>query len=238
MPVLNETDVYREFAPPPALRRSIACLWIRRGNGDPVRILPDGCSDIIWRPGAATFVAGPDTSARTSYPLPGEWIIGARFRPGAGGSALGWPLADLRDQRVPLSQLGLTDHMDDAEDPERALELLAAAAFRLAGGGGPDRAVQAAVVRLADPTNRVERLADDLGLSERQLRRRFMSAVGYGPKTLQRVLRLHRFLKSAGAESLAGAAFDAGYADQAHLARECRALTGLTPRQLIAASGL
>jgi len=33
--------------------------------------------------------------------------------------------------------------------------------------------------------------------------------------------------------SLAGAAFDAGYADQAHLARECRTLTGLTPRQLI-----
>jgi AraC-like DNA-binding protein len=233
MPVLNETDVYREFAPPPALRRSIACLWIRRGNGEPVRILPDACSDIIWRPGAATFVAGPDTSARISHPLPGEWIIGARFLPGAGGSALGWQLAELRDQRVPLSELGLADRLDDAEEPQRALELLAATAFRLAGGAEPDRAVQAAVVCLSDPTHRVERLADDLGLSERQLRRRFMAAVGYGPKTLQRVLRLHRFLRSVGAESLAGAAFDAGYADQAHLARECRALTGITPRQLV-----
>ena len=35
-----------------------------------------------------------------------------------------------------------------------------------------------------------------------------------------------------GADGLAGAAIAAGYADQAHLARECRALTGLTPGQL------
>jgi len=102
--------------------------------------------------------------------------------------------------------------------------------------------VQAAVVCLRDPTQRVERLAEDLGLSERQLRRRFQAAVGYGPKTLQRILRLRRFRVRAGAGadaghaplSLAEAAFDAGYADQAHLARECRALTELSAGELIA----
>jgi AraC-like DNA-binding protein len=74
-----------------------------------------------------------------------------------------------------------------------------------------------------------------LGFSERQLQRRFLTAVGYGPKVLQRVLRLRRFLTAAGfgLEGLAGAALGAGYADQAHLTRECRALTGLTPRQLV-----
>jgi AraC-like DNA-binding protein len=246
MPVLNETDVYREFPAPGPLRRSIACVWIRRGDGGAVRVLPDGCSDIVWRPGAGAVVAGPDARAWLSRTLPGETIVGARFLPGAGGSALGWPLAELRDQRVALSELGLglADRLDGALDPARAQWLVAAAAFRLAGSGAPDRAVQAAVVRLRDPTQRVERLADELGLSERQLHRRFLVAVGYGPKTLQRVLRLRRFLACAGAEvndapvSLAGAALDAGYADQAHLVRECRALTELTPRQLIAPDGV
>lgn len=81
------------------------------------------------------------------------------------------------------------------------------------------------------------RLAGELGFSERQLRRRFQAAVGYGPKTLQRVLRLRRFLARAAAadgdNQLATAAFEAGYTDQAHLGRECRALTGLSTRRLL-----
>jgi AraC-like DNA-binding protein len=240
MPVLNETDVYRELPVPRPLRRSIACLWIRRGDGGAVRILPDACTDIVWRPGAGAFVAGPDTRGRLSSTRPGETIVGARFRPGAGGSALGWPLHELRDRRVPLSELGLgvAEEMEEAPDPAAALALVAAAAFRLAGGGAPDGAVQAAVRGLRDPARRIERLAGDLGLSQRQLHRRFLAAVGYGPKTLQRVLRLRGFLATSAADvdsTLARAAFDAGYADQAHLARECRDLTGLTPRELLGA---
>ena len=244
MSVLNETDIYRDFGPPPALRSSIACLWVRRGDGGEVRVLPDACTDIVWRSGHGAVVAGPDTRAWISRTHPGETIVGARFLPGAGGTALSWPLAELRDQRIELPALGLerTDELDGALDPGRAVERIAELAFRLASNAAPDRAVQSAVVRLRDPAQRVEWLADDLGLSERQLRRRFMAAVGYGPKTLQRILRLRRFLVRAGADgvrapvSLAEAALDAGYADQAHLARECRALTELSARELATAS--
>jgi methylphosphotriester-DNA--protein-cysteine methyltransferase len=74
-------------------------------------------------------------------------------------------------------------------------------------------------------------------LSERQLRRRFEHAVGYGPATLARVQRFQRFLAHAQrtpTAPLARLAADAGYADQAHLARECRRLAGLPPRALLA----
>jgi AraC-like DNA-binding protein len=193
-------------------------------------------------PPATAVVAGPDTRAWLSHTDPAETIVGARFLPGAGGPALGWPLAELRDRRVAIAALGLerNDTLDGTLPPNRALDHIAHTAFRLAGAAAPDRAVQAAVVRLRDPAQRVERLADELGLSERQLRRRFLAAVGYGPKTLQRVLRLRRFLARAAADdgrtprSLARAALDAGYADQAHLARESRALTALTAGELIA----
>jgi AraC-like DNA-binding protein len=110
-------------------------------------------------------------------------------------------------------------------------QLLAATAARLVVAGRPDSAVQAAVRRLRDPTQRVEALAADLGFSERQLRRRFLTSAGYGPKVLQRVLRLRRFIAGE-RNDLARAALDAGYADQAHLARECLRLTGLSPSQL------
>ena len=90
-------------------------------------------------------------------------------------------------------------------------------------------------LRLLDPRQRVESLAGDLGLSERQLRRRVRAGVGYGPKTLQRVLRLRRFLRG-GDGDLGRAALDAGYSNQAHLTRECTRLTGLSPAQLRAAN--
>jgi AraC-like DNA-binding protein len=87
--------------------------------------------------------------------------------------------------------------------------------------------------QLRDPSARAEELADDVGLSVRQLRRRCHAAVGYGPKTLQRVLRFQRFVRlidaPAGPPDLAAAAAQSGYADQAHLSRECVALSGLTP---------
>jgi transcriptional regulator GlxA family with amidase domain len=79
----------------------------------------------------------------------------------------------------------------------------------------------------------VESLAGDLGLSERQLRRRFHAAAGYGPKTLQRVLRFRRFLAACNPD-LARAALDAGYADQSH---ECTRLAGRPPAALLAQRG-
>jgi len=78
-------------------------------------------------------------------------------------------------------------------------------------------------------------------LSVRQLRRRCHAAAGYGPKTLQRVLRFQRFVRMLDAAApppdLASAAALAGYADQAHLTRECAALSGLTPAALARVRG-
>jgi methylphosphotriester-DNA--protein-cysteine methyltransferase len=73
----------------------------------------------------------------------------------------------------------------------------------------------------------VRDVADGLGIGERQLRRRSLAAFGYGPKTLQRVLRFQRALGLVRAgEPRAAAAYAAGYADQAHFAHEVRELAG------------
>jgi AraC-like DNA-binding protein len=221
---------YRELAAPGAL----ACLWVRVvGEGrERTDVLPDGCSDLIWSAGRGAFVAGPDTGPAPVTSPPGSVLLGVRFRPGAGGAALEMPLSELRDRRVDLTDLRpeLAARLDAGLDPRAAAAVLSRLAAELASAPR-DAEVEAAVARLADPRARVEALAGELGLSERQLRRRFHAAAGYGPKTLQRVLRFRRFLAGDRAD-LARAALDAGYADQAHLARECARLAGTSPSRL------
>ena len=69
----------------------------------------------------------------------------------------------------------------------------------LACAGTPDQAVTHMASLLRGPAARFEQVAGTVGLSERQLRRRFHAAVGYGPKTLQRVYRFQRFVQRADA---------------------------------------
>jgi AraC-like DNA-binding protein len=199
------------------------------------RVLPDACVDLVWRAGHGAVLAGPDTRPVLVPAEPGTVFVGVRFGPGAGGGALGLALEAVRDARVPLAELRpeLDRELPGDLDPREAFARLVRAGLRLHAAGPADLAVREAARRLADPRTRVGALARDLGLSERQLRRRCRAGVGYGPKTLQRVLRLRRFLDlAAGDDGLAGLAVGAGYADQAHLTRESRRLAGVTPAAL------
>src|SRR5215472_12119884 len=92
---------YAEWAPPPALRGMIACLWtsvVPEDGGDAL-VLPDGCSDLIWEQGRGAYIAGPDTGPVRADSPPGTVVAGVRFRPPAGGPTLGLPLSELRDVR-------------------------------------------------------------------------------------------------------------------------------------------
>jgi AraC-like DNA-binding protein len=208
-------------------------------------VLPDGCADVVWA-GGALMVAGPATAAVHPGLAPGGPTLGVRFLTGAAGAALGLPADELLDRTVPLAELWgrdaerLSDALAAAPGPEAALGLLAGAvAERLARTGPVDPLVRAAVLAAAERPRSVAELTRASGLGERQLRRRFASAVGYGPATFARVVRFQRFLALARQEGEGGArlarlAAAAGYADQAHLARECARLGGMTPAALLA----
>lgn len=224
---------YRQYAPPTALAAHIECVWTRvfgDGEGE-VRILPDGATDVIWRRGRGTTIVGPDTAARAYPPTAGDLVIGVRLRPGAGGGVIGVPLDELRDRQVNARDIDRAFDLDGEMSPAAVPARL----LRAAAGRRPDPLVLAAAPRVAE--RGVAALARELAISERQLRRRFHAAVGYGPGTLARVLRFRRFLAllDAGRDDLAGLAIDAGYSDQAHLTRESRRLAGLSPRRVIAA---
>jgi AraC-like DNA-binding protein len=228
--------MYRELAPPPQAAAHVACAWSLRAGGGPV--LPDGVADVVLADGRL-MVVGPATGAITPGLAPGTPVMGVRFRVGAAGPALGIPAEELRDLTIPAAALWGQVWEDRAltsarEGTDPLAALLSAVSSRV-GGAPLDRAVRAGALAAARGA-RVSALAGELGLSERQVRRRFATAVGYGPKTLARVLRLQRFLTlaSRGECDLARLALNAGYADQPHLGNDCRRLTGQTPGDLLA----
>ncbi|WP_285583421.1 helix-turn-helix domain-containing protein [Herbidospora sp. NBRC 101105] len=196
------------------------------------RILPDGCMDLLWTSGRLV-VAGPDAVAFVTSVVPGAGYTGLRFAPGDLPELLGVAAHELRDRRVPLDEIWPARRV-------RALE------NRLNGGGGieavaadlrPDPVVRAAVGLIGGGLG-VAAVAGRLDLGERRFHRLCLRAFGYGPKTLGRILRMNRALERARAGgAFAQVAHDEGYADQAHLAREVRALTGVTLTDLAGRTG-
>ena len=243
---------YWEWAPPPELGGSVACLWARvipsgEAGGQDTPVLPDACCDLIWQSGLGIFVAGPDTGPWSSALPAGTALAGVRLSPGAGGPALGLPLTELLDRRVALSDLGtgfgarLARRLVPALTPPQALRRLVSEVGEQVSESPVDPLVAEAARMLGGPRADVGEVAARLGVGERQLLRRCRAAAGYGPAALRRVLRFRRFISQVdtgedalGGPDLARLAADTGYADQAHLTHECVRLAGLPPAALAA----
>lgn len=206
-----------------------AIRWRSSASASPTRVLPDGCLDLLWW-GDALVVAGPDTTAHVAASTGG--ITGLRFAPGVGPRVFGVPADELRDRRVPLDALWssaevrrLNDRVATSVDPREALEQIVVQQL----AGRPSDPMSTAIARCLAGGASVSEVAGTVGLSERQLHRRSLQAFGYGPKMLARILRLGRVLALARAGiPAAECAIRGGFADQGHLARDVRALTGTT----------
>jgi AraC-like DNA-binding protein len=229
---------FRERPVAPALRNVFAAVWSHRmpeAAAPPVIVAPDGTIDLQWIDGALR-IAGPDKEPQTEVIAAGTEIIGFRFHPGVAFAWLGVPISEITGQRVALEDIWgarsrhLARHIRDVRDIERALlehelgeasgDPVLRAAFTLIEQGPPAGAAL------------IPWLGRALHMSERSLRRRFDENYGYGPKTLDRILRYQRFQRLRRASPgmpTALLALDAGYSDQAHLIRESRRLTGRTP---------
>jgi AraC-like DNA-binding protein len=212
---LPHATAWRSLAPPGG--------WVNR-------ILPDGCLDIIWNDGAV-FVAGPDTVAEAATSPAGARFYALRLADGLGPAVLGVPADELTDREVPLEEFwpaAVVRRVAVSADPLAALEAAVARRWR---SPEPEMVALAAAARAGGP---VGAIADAIGLSARQLQRRCRTSFGYGPKMLARVLRMQRALELARrGRSFADVSATAGYADQAHLAREVKALAGVPLSELM-----
>jgi AraC-like DNA-binding protein len=218
---------YREFVPPEALRPIVKAGWtldVAGGEGGKVRHLatPDGCVELIHRlagrswwgaeqPGC--FAAGLITEPVELSLGGGSRFLGLRFWPW-GWNALGLvPVRSFVGQWRPIA---------GHEAPRTLDEAFARLPADLLDPAG--EALASAILE----SRRVADLCARSGRSARRLQRWFEREIGLPPRTYLRLLRFQesfRGLPSAQG-TLADHAAEHGYADQAHMAREYREMTG------------
>jgi len=236
--------VYRELAPPPALRPYVDRFWLRLPADEqpglepradaaaPARILPDGCIDVlIDADTGAARVVGTMTRA-VVHDAPASCLAAVRFRPGGAHPFLRVGSAELTDRVVDVAALGARWLEVGAGAPAQLVALLEQALLRRDAAAVDPRVREASRRLLAPRPPSVAGLSGALDISRQQLARVFRQHVGISPKELARIARLQRALHRLQHEpslSLAAAAFDSGYYDQAHMSLEFHELAGVTP---------
>jgi AraC-like DNA-binding protein len=226
----------------------LACSWTAVPTGEHL-LVPDACCDLVWlRPGRIVL-CGPDTTGWRFSLAPGTRAVGVRFRPGVASSYFGVDLSEQHDRRVPLEQLSpaaqelvhlpgtdLSDHADPDDSLTQCRATLEQWVARHQPADGPNPFAGQLIDLLADrPSYGVAELAAELDMVARTLHRHTVRTFGYPPNTLIRIVRLQRFLGVLERDGppLGRAAAEAGYADHAHLVRDCRLLTGLPPAEYL-----
>jgi AraC-like DNA-binding protein len=211
---------YSEAAPSAELSPYVSAFWTFEIAADaPLpfvhHVWPDGCVSLVAGGGFAA-IAGPTTEARRIPITEPDIIRGIRFRPEAGATVVGIPAEKLRGNRFVI------EPVDDVHAwlAARPLPPL-------------DRVVRDAVdvIRETRGGLPIAGVAERVGMSERQLQRRFRRAVGLTPKEFARIRRFRSAIGAVlqGRVEWSRVACEFGFADQAHLSREFAEISGFAP---------
>lgn len=185
---------------------------------------------------------GPQSYRRTRLFLSGSLhVFTIGFQPGGFHALFGTPMTALVDQGAVAGDVigeGAATALRDAVGLAGGFEERVARAERwvderIATARADDPVARAAMLlQRSGGRLRIDRLTGRTGLGERQFTRRFETQVGLTPKLFARTVRLNAVLDAkarAPDRSWTDLAHAAGYADQSHLVRDCRALAGDKP---------
>jgi AraC-like DNA-binding protein len=211
--------------------------------GDPIRQTPVGeCTALVADAG---FLIGPHDRPIVNEPQGETFCVGIVTTPLGCRPTLGLAPVTLRGRVVDLLQAwpraaGLRRELMTCRTPVEALDVVEAA---LRTPEPFDRHAiarcEAAVRQLsAEPTRPIADIAAGLGVSHGHLDRQFTDQVGLSPRTLARILRMRRLLEEIdvhGSVEWADKAAELGWSDQAHLIRDFKRHTGVTPSEYLAA---
>jgi len=252
---------YQEIRPSPAASRFVRCFWLLEDAAPPPevqRVVPDGRAELIfnlgqpyecqiagaWQRQPRCFLFGQITGPLVLRAAGPARMFGVRFHPHTAGQLLRIPMTEVTDASVSIDDISSRLWREFATlgdlrsplDQFAALDRIVVALGKLTRSD--DGLLSAAVSELETPDARrgIGAVADSIGLSARQLERRFLQAVGIPPKLFSRMQRFQRVfpaLESAHA-GWADAAAACGYYDQAHLIRDFREFAGKPPAALLA----
>jgi AraC-like DNA-binding protein len=215
-------------------------VFQHKGRASAIRSIETPLGTVARLPLA--FVYGPGTTPSTMHYHGGPHLtIQIIFKPHGLRSLLGLDARSLRNGMLPLRRIaGAPNHgqLLAAGTPQAKVDLLmrflvAQAERRPSHDSLVVQALDLVEQQIDDL--RLPRILDQLGVSERQLERRFTVSVGISPKTYLRVRRFNqalRLMKVRRHATLATIAYELGFADQSHFIRDLKAFSRVTPKGL------
>jgi AraC-like DNA-binding protein len=263
---MHESAVrFSEYPVPLALAPYVKCIWSQESD-QPIldasreRILPDSCVELVFHfhdPFRTHFADGTNAMQSGSFvvgqmkrfleiePAGRMGLIAVRFY--ARGAYLFFerPLSEVAAGIVDLKDIWkeraneLTGRIALASGMTERVRLIEETLLALLARNGHFDATVNRALQLIE-TNcgqlHVAQLAKDLGVSSRQLTRRFQQTIGLSPKEFSRVSRFLNALRSMSNQehsTLTATALACGYFDQAHFNHEFLEMAGMAPGDLL-----
>ncbi len=236
---------YWTLPPPDDLEAWLVCSWEAEPTGS-TKLTPDGCSDLLCTSAGHMLLCGPEHQSWEFTLADGVTAVGIRFRAGQVRALFDLDVSTLTDRQVSLTSVigqtnanQLTTCTDDTLPLSGRREALLDWFRVWSTDRTPDPLSERVVqLLLASPRASQQALANDIAVSPRTLHRRAIERFGYGTATLARLLRFQRLvalaLTAPNGTSLGDLAAWAGYADHAHLVRDCRDISDQAPTAFLA----
>ena len=246
---------YQRLAPDPSLAGLVEHYWVVVAPALPQELravlVPNGRATVQlclgdpgtrYRPGSAV----PETNANVYLPVTADPFVIAQSGPShyvgvqltATGARTLWPHSP--SSPTPVTAVAADRPADDAlrSDPKRALDQWLQQEAARSPASGPGRELAEAAVALIDQDPAavtVREVSAAVSASTATLYRAFVRWVGVGPKAYMSIRRYDAFtsalLAQSHGDSRAMLAAAAGYADEAHAARDFRRHTGVNAAQ-------
>ncbi|MFK8103244.1 MAG: DUF6597 domain-containing transcriptional factor [Saprospiraceae bacterium] len=245
---------YHEIPASKNLSHIIDTYWFFSQVAAPTthRIFPDACADLIINlgdktnkiPASEIALSGIMTQFSDTHFPSNTKLLGIRFKAGQLGQLTQIPMQETKNKTLlasdifPTFSTNFLEQIATKKKLSTQLDFLEHKLSRLIHSTQQeqDLPVLAVVNTLQTSTNlSLQLVAKRHCISLRQLERRFKNKVGISMKSFQRVSRFKKVFKviqSQPQKSISEIAYQNGYYDHAHLAKECYTFTGKYPSQL------
>ncbi|HEU0126152.1 MAG TPA: helix-turn-helix domain-containing protein [Flavobacterium sp.] len=239
----------------PYVRLICTMECIDESDTEYIRVLPDCCVELfinytstpiaiieneLYQHSIVTFRM---TRSKDVQMRKGSGCIAICFHPGMAYPFFNIPMHLLSDTITPLANLwnyttsDIEEKLAAAHINDERVNIVQQHLLELLKTNGANLPIIHSLekVKLSLSLVTISELIDDIGISQRQLSRKFQQQIGLSPAAY---LKVNRFinslyqLKKYPDWSLTEIAYESGYYDQAHFVRDYKAYTGHTPGQV------
>lgn len=245
---------------PESLNPFVKDIYVFRGEAGQKHSLPfyaDGFPGIIYSRSEHPFYYMPRNKKLSDFYLYGQTIqpisldtqgeyllVGMRLYPFVARILLGVNPKELNDDCYELELLDGVDtsttlnQLREAVDAPRIVSILTDYFHKLRANSSitSDHRVQLAINYILNSrgTQSINKIREEVYISERTLERKFTQEIGVTPKQFARFIQFSSSLQQVTEENyyqLTEVGFDNGYADQSHFIRTFKGFTGRTPSE-------